>query len=356
MVKPLLVVATILAALASVYLYLVPFTNVIGMRLFADYKCADGGGVWSICGRVTPGSPDVAFAFLVFLIVQSTVGITVLGLLLYGCSRRNGHLTKFSAACFCCMREDDVTDEWVYDGGYIRGQAFCYDCSPCGCGSCSPCACGACLAYGGISMMVAGVVISTIFAGSWIGRAVAVKTIGVCIPYANTLIGVRGCVDVATNSYLNSVDCNNCVGIGFGLVALPALIVEVVLVALVGAVKACASGYMVIYKREKTAWMARDQFSIELPGAAPEIPGAAPVEPLDVSDFVATPTNPLPECAICYAGVRADCELPCHHLVCTGCAMRMKKCPVCSIPYKLGFLPHVATVVGPPSNSNELSL
>ena len=83
--RPISYILTVIALLGLTYLYLVPFTNLVGMGLFADYNCPTNSGVWGHCDPVGLG----VFAFT---IIQATLGLWILGFIFYGCSRRKGYI------------------------------------------------------------------------------------------------------------------------------------------------------------------------------------------------------------------------------------------------------------------------
>jgi hypothetical protein len=99
------------AVLAATYLYLVPFTNIVGEALFADYRCYPGTSVWGVCGRLTynrdrsyyfdPNGGDVAAGFFVWVLVQVTVGFALLATVLQLHSRRVGYINTYKCDDFC---------------------------------------------------------------------------------------------------------------------------------------------------------------------------------------------------------------------------------------------------------------
>ena len=220
--KPVIAVFCAILVAGALYLYLVPFTNIIGQWLFADFRCYPASNVWGVCGRVNSrhdfdvNGGDVVVDFFVFLIIQSSVGFILLGSYLGLASLRHGRLVGFDCELFCCSccftsREIDATPEWR------QAQAIDYDEKPK----------GPCMATHGIWFSVVGILFATLFVGIWGGRAIAVHTVPQCMPFVDTQIGLYGCVSNVDGTYVGDRACTDCAGVGFGILAIPLYVAEI---------------------------------------------------------------------------------------------------------------------------------
>jgi hypothetical protein len=295
----------ILAAIASgaTYLYLVPFTNIVGTGLFADYTCPASTGVWQVCGRMDTLSTkfdsngtNVAAGFFVFLIIQATVGLYIASIILYACSRRKGYIRKFTwkncRNSYFCWESPDNNDDWIQtdkDQLYKCGSYYC--------------GCGPYVYYTFTICLSIATFLTTIFIGVWVGRYIAVQTVPSCTAYKNTRIGLLGCVSNANGQYVGGQDCNNCAGIGFAILALPILIVEILVIFFYLFVKRCCS----IYKETKDRLERENQEQLQ------EV------------------NNSDGKCNICCNFIGDLARLPCNHTMCLSCANNdaVTRCPFC---------------------------
>lgn len=241
LVMPIWYVAFTLIMIGLLYLYAVPFTNIVGQALFADFKCPEDSGVWQVCGRMRQDGlgfdstyhfdPDGSLApagFLVFMIIQSTVGFLLLASILAINSRRKGYIKRCDYSD-CCLSfigglyylSDDnwteVTEEQDYTcyGGLSRYRRG-----------------GQCMYYNFTWLFITSIIVSTIVIGTYGGRAIAVNQIAQCMPFHNTSIGLYGCVSDQDGSYVGGKGCTDCAGVGFGILGIPLLIMEVIMVGI----------------------------------------------------------------------------------------------------------------------------
>lgn len=229
--RPLIIFFASCVALGLLYLYLVPFTNVVGKALFADYKCYPDENVWGVCGRINctkdaqeyfdPNGKNVSVGFLVFLIIQVTVGCLITGITLLSCSRRFGFFQKLSweyVCCACCQCG------YYYPGRRENGEASYggwepednYDIN-------RSIKIGRCLALNSIWVLFMSTLSTLAIIGVWGGRAIAVLSVEQCKPFIGTRIGLYGCVDDATGAYVGGMECRNCAAVGFGILGVPLL-------------------------------------------------------------------------------------------------------------------------------------
>lgn len=340
------------------YLYIVPFTNVIGMQLFADYRCTDSTGVWGVCGRsdndvFDPNGTNVRVGFFVFIIIQITVGFIILASFLNGCSRRKGRIVKYHCVdlwCHTCTNivDDDPSQE--YWERSTQRQDYCLDdcCQFWQCFCCIDtdyqdeyCPMGPCLAYAAIWLYGFATLVVTIFVGVWGGRAIAVRVLPQCQPFIDTSIGLYGCISNSNFSTITDPSCVPCAGYGFGILGVPLLVFEIIGVILWLSFISCRRKYIAT----KAAILRERQAAAE----AIEVP-VIPVEKQEASpanhDFT-TVVPPLISmvdqqiCVICEEN-RALHNLPCcNHTICDYCAKNtdgpetlIKRCPFCRTKYE----------------------
>jgi len=301
--RPILVILLIAIAGGAAYLYLVPFTNIVGVGLFADYTCPTSTGVWQVCGRMNsfstqfdPNGTNVIVGFFVFLIIQATVGLYITSIILYSCSRRKGYVTKFSwKNCFKSYFQyinPDRIDDWVQTD---HDQLY-------KCGSYN-CACGPYMYYTFVICVSIATFLTTIFVGIWVGRYIAVQSVSSCTQYKDTRIGLLGCVSNANGQYVGGQDCKNCAGIGFAILALPLLIIEILTILIHLFIKKCRN----IYKDTKDRLEKENQAELQ------EV------------------ANSDGKCNICCNFVSDMARLPCQHTMCLSCANNdaVTRCPFC---------------------------
>lgn len=303
--RPFLIIMCILILSAIAYLYLVPFTNIIGMQLFADYKCPTDTGVWQVCGRMNYKSDafdvngsNVVAGFFVFLIIQATVGLAIISVILYPCSRRKGYVRKFTfdGCCgsymYCELPHQN--NDWVMTD---HDQSYGYGCE---------CQSGPYMYYTSVLCLTITIFLTTIFVGIWVGRYIAVQTVSSCIPYKNTNIGLLGCVNAA-GQYVGGQTCNNCAGIGFGILALPVLILEILLVCFYFFIKKCRNTYLETKNKLETE-------------------NNNKLERIDDN-----------KCRICENISMEIVTLSCNHnSICINCANNdaVTRCPICLVDFK----------------------
>lgn len=250
----------VLVTLGVGYLYVVPVTNLAGMQMFGDFKCHQPTGIWGACGNQNnhgdwdANGSDVGVGFFVFLLVQITVGFIILGVYLICSSRSYGRLRKFhlSDMCSaCCYRDENFV---LASGKETKRHRHELEC-------------GSCLVHCGIAFLVVGAVVSTLIVGMWGGRAIAVRSVDQCKPFINTTIGLYGCVSSATGKYVGADACTACIGVGFGILAVPLLAVEVVLLLSLCACSACRAAFhdthqQMVQDKERQAllWLASANF------------------------------------------------------------------------------------------------
>jgi len=235
--RPVCYIFGIPIAMALIYLYLVPFTNVIGQALFADYKCPVETGIWQVCGQkwvtensFNPDGSDVGVGFLVFLLIQGTIGFFLLSLYMFGHSRKKGYVKQFRCFDFWCscfdnhMADEDNWHQVTDDQTYLNDRY---------------CKAGPCLFYNASWIFAFSIILSTIMIGIWFGRYIAVHSISQCIPYVDTKIGMYGCVSNTNGAYVGGKDCINCAGTGFGILGMPLLIAEVLVIVIYYFIKNC---------------------------------------------------------------------------------------------------------------------
>jgi hypothetical protein len=239
--KPILYTLIFLAFLASMYLYLVPFTNIVGIGLFADYTCPNTTGVWQTCGRTdfitgnfSPNGNTIAVGFFVFIIIQSTIGLFLLSILCYSRSLRKGYIKRFNwsdcvSSYFCCKRPEDL-DEWTITNTELESQSADINRGPY-------------LYFNFTISLFFSILVSTIFVGIYVGRYIAVNRVGQCIPYRDSRIGLYGCVSNSDGKYVGGQNCMNCAGIGFGILGIPLLVLEIMAVLFYYCMKRCYISY-----------------------------------------------------------------------------------------------------------------
>lgn len=335
------------AVLAATYLYLVPFTNIVGEALFADYRCYPGTSVWGVCGRLTynpdrgyyyfdPNGGDVAAGFFVFVLVQVTVGFALLATVLQLHSRRVGYIKTYNWFNFWCSCSEPDQD-WVgtrrdqlVGCGNREGSFICGDDD-----TCCLYRSGPCMAYNSLWLFAFSIFVSTIIIGTWAGRAIAVRSVQQCIPYANTQIGLYGCV--LNGSYVGGQECNNCAGIGFGILGVPLFVAELIVLLCFICCKRCVRAYrateQAVVARRIREQQEADRVALKLADTnlEKEFGGVvAARHTLPVESMV--PGEP---CVICQIDVPANVKLPCLHYVCQSCCERMRMCPFCRTPYVL---------------------
>ncbi|GAG57756.1 unnamed protein product, partial [marine sediment metagenome] len=178
LLMPIYYVILAMVIIGLLYLYAVPFTNVVGQALFADFKCPDDSGIWQICGRSRQdgygsdstfhfdhNGDNAVVGFLVFLIIQSTIGLFILAIIMFICSRMKGYVKKYK---FDDILRDSLVkgDNWIkvtYNQDYVC------------CGYLSKCrAYGPSFYYGSVSCFIFSIVIFTVVIGVYCGRAIAV--------------------------------------------------------------------------------------------------------------------------------------------------------------------------------------
>ncbi|AYV77177.1 MAG: hypothetical protein Barrevirus17_3 [Barrevirus sp.] len=230
-IKPILYFLVFVISCGLIYLYLVPFTNIVGQALFADFTCPNSTGVWQTCGKTVflsnqfdPNADQIGVGFFVFLIIQSTIGLFLLSILLYYCSRRKGYMKRFTwsdciPAYFCYGKPKDM-DEWIITDPNANQlgphQYFQFT-----------------------ILLFFSILVTTIVFGICIGRLIAVNSISQCLSYKNTRIGLFGCVSNANGQYVGGQTCNSCTGIGFGILGIPLLILEIIAVLIYYCLKKC---------------------------------------------------------------------------------------------------------------------
>ena len=169
---------------------------------------------------------DIAIVgFLVFLIIQSTIGLFILASVFAICSRRKGYVKRYS--CYdCWMPGPSIIDNgnWVKvtdDQNYVC------------CGGLSKCrSYGPTFYYSSMLLFMISIVFTTVVVGVYGGRAIAVNNMEQCMPYRNTSIGLLGCVDHQSGSYVGDRDCTNCAGVGFGILGFSLFAIELIVVAI----------------------------------------------------------------------------------------------------------------------------
>ncbi len=308
--RPIIYILLCIIIFGLLYLYCVPLTNIVGMGLFADYKCPTNSGVWGACGYTNgntfdPNGSIVIVGFFVFLITLSTVGLYILGTSLYISSRRKGYVKKFHwdtcCSSYCCELPERNID-WIKTDNDQN-----YDC--CG-GSCPS---GPYQYYTATICFAIATFISTIFIGTWVGRYIAVNSVSYCLPYQNTRIGLYGCVStlVNTTTYVGGQNCNNCAGMGFAILGIPLFAIELLSISIFICLKKCK----ILYNNIKNDLVQKDlQKNAE-----------------SVIDSTINKDDIKPnQCPICFLFmgefVRLSC---CHKTLCKDCIEKVNKCPYC---------------------------
>jgi len=299
--RPIFWVLLVASLAAATYLYLVPFTNVVGMGLFADYTCPATTGVWQVCGRLAvagrfdPNGTVVIVGFFVFLIILSTIGMYIFGIICYIFSRRKGYVKRFTwgnfCDAYCCCESANYIDEWVQTDT-VHQEYECLEC----CGS------GPYLYFTSTIMFAIATFMSTIIVGIWFGRYIAVNTNTYCSQYQNTKIGLYGCVSNVNQQYVGGQDCMNCAGLGFAILGIPLLIAELLAISMFICLKKCR----VMYREAKNRLVAEQETANANAQANKE-------------------------CIICLTPLEVFAVLPCHksHIICSSCSNKVDKCPVC---------------------------
>lgn len=348
--RPVLIAIAICVALGVVYLYIVPFTNIVGQAMFADYKCYPNTGVWGVCGRITisdvfdSNGSIVAVGFLVFLVIQVTVTMALISLFLFCASRRRGRFNTITSESLWCSHNVYRLKEWREDGYGSwkwndsefgrRLEIDQYDDNCC----CAPqkwC-------ISGIWVGLTSIFFSTVIVGIYVGRVLAVSSVPQCMPFSNTRIGLYGCVD-ALGAYVGGDACTACAGVGFGILVIPLFTAEVVVVLVYYAVKSCRRNYISTRKRLEEE---RDKEFVEYERQRvklQDVPVCVPVPPLTSdSVIVTTPVEVIGvvlgqsrTCTICAFDRAAYIELPCKHSLCLECAKAVRVCPFCRAEYSL---------------------
>ena len=232
-----LVTMAILVSMAAFYLYIIPFTNIVGFLLFGDYKCASEG-VWGACTAKTPGAAPnkwepAGVGFLVFLMIQTSLGAILLAIVMKIIGSYYGYFAYFpDFQERCCVCRDGLCEigggcnrDYEYDeqpGAYAR---YPFPSSwvkrrPSPHLFCSNGRVGSCLTIYSSGTFIFGLFFSTLYIGIWGGRAIAVQVVPACLPFKNSQIGVYGCVE--NGAYVGGELCKtHCTGVGFAILGLP---------------------------------------------------------------------------------------------------------------------------------------
>lgn len=330
---PVVVLLTWVLVLGSLYLYLVPFTNLVGQALFADFHCHPYGNVWGVCGitnvetgRYYPDDGDVSAGFLVFIINLITVGFLLVGVALLARSRQFGYFKTHRCLDICgtCYKGPDHFNGQMHPYlDYTRSvwvktrtdQVVCHS-NLC----CDDIQAGPCMSMFSDWALAISVISISCIVGIWGGRAIAVSTVDVCLPYADTLIGLYGCVDTRTGHYVGEPTCDRCAAIGFVILGCPLLFLAFLVMIIhhrCGKVK----NYFDTQKRE-----------LQVEREA----GAAATNREPVNDCAPEKVFMENVCIICNDNSANQVIEPCHHQLCQSCLNQLSKreCPFCRGPIK----------------------
>ena len=318
-----------LISLGILYLYLVPFTNVVGHALFADYTCPPETGVWQVCGRIKAfkkqfdhSEDDVSVGFMVFLIIQITIGCFIIACLLAIFSRRKGRVRYFDSESFFCTWSwsNNDANNWIPVDD-VDQSCYCD----------STLANGSCLYYHAVWFFAIPIFFTTMIVGIYGGRFIAVNNLPQCTPYSDTRIGLYGCVSNTNGSYVGGKACTDCAGYGFLILCIPLFIVELLIITFYVCIKRCRTRFREIKERlgaEKTREFERRQQNQSLENF--EGSGIVLKEQVKMDD-----DSEKIECDICCISMGPYVELPCDckKNICKKCATQMGKCPLCRQKY-----------------------
>jgi hypothetical protein len=340
--KPLLWCMAAVTALGALYLWCVPLTNVMGQVLFADFKCYAGDSIWGVCGktydlrgRFDPNGTGVVVGFLVFLMIQSSMGALVIATTLYMSSRYYGRLYDYpqrmngEICCASCFSDaEDRSWYWIPRDLSVDSSVDNEDATWC----------GAYLQINSIGFAIFGIFCLTIYIGVWGGRAIAMQVHHTCIPYKATQLGFYGCVDAA-GAYVGGDTCRNCAGIGFAILGLPLFFLHLLIPLLWICFRRIYKAYRKTKRdlqeiaaqnaEQKTATKVTATTKVTAPTSVLSTISATDVTLED--EFSAIP--PLfVECPVCLDRA-ANVKLTCNHEFCKVCVEKLQAtrqaCPIC---------------------------
>lgn len=271
--RPLVYILGFVVLIGLVYLYTVPFTNVVGMGLFGDFTCPNG--VWIHCNPVDIG-------LFAFLIIQATLGLWILAFVFYGLSRRKGYIKKWRWRDCCrsayCYGHPSSIKEWTKTDPNDRYNFLCFNC-----------AAGPFLYVNSTILFFVAAIATATLIGIYGGHQIAINTIPKCMQYVNTTLGVHGCME--NGGYVDN-GCKSCTGLGFAILGIPLYLTIFISIYFYIVIKKCRAMYNEI----------KEEIQLE--------------------------DDEFDPCSICLVK-KPTTMLPCEHFLCPICVAKVNKCPLC---------------------------